>query len=125
MTAATPLFVVAIIQARMNSLRLPGKAMLEIQGRTILGHVADRLHRCTTIDGLYVATSTDTHDDAIAAFAATEGISLHRGSPDDVAAHLRDAVTAATADALVRINADSPLIDTAIIDHAVTLFRLA
>jgi len=115
--------IVATIQVRMSSSRLPGKALCNVCGRTILGHVVDRLRQCKTIDGLWIATSTDRADEAIAAFAKREGINLYRGSLEDVAGRLLNAAQAAAADALVRINADSPLIDPAIVDRAVTLYR--
>jgi spore coat polysaccharide biosynthesis protein SpsF len=115
--------IVAIIQVRMNSSRLPGKAMCNVRGRTILGHVVDRLRQCNAIDGLMLATSTHPADDAVAEFAEAEGLSLHRGSLDDVANRLLNAALEAEACALVRINADSPLIDPAIVDRAVTLYR--
>lgn len=119
-----PRTIVAVLQVRMSSSRLPGKAMRQAQGRSILGHVLDRVRQCKAIDGLCIATSTDRTDDAIADFAKTEGAGLHRGSLDDVAGRMFDAATAFNADALVRVNADSPLIDPAIIDHAVDMFRV-
>ena len=107
----------------MNSSRLPGKAMRGLRGRTILGHVVDRLRLCRTLDGLWIATSTDYADDAIEAFARSEGVRLYRGTLHDVAGRLLKAARAAGADALVRISADSPLIDPAIVDRAVILYR--
>ena len=107
----------------MSSRRLPGKALRAIRGRALLGHVVDRVRRCRTIDSLLIATSTDPDDDAIAEFARTEAVALYRGALDDVAGRLLSAAVAAQADALVRINADSPLIDPAIVDQAVELYR--
>src|SRR5262249_55762759 len=110
--------IVAVLQVRMSSRRLPGKALRAIRGRALLGHVVDRVRRCCTIDGLLIATSTDPDDDAIAEFARTEAVELYRGALDDVAGRLLNAALAAQADALVRISADSPLIDPAIVDRA-------
>lgn len=107
----------------MSSRRLPGKALRPIQGRALLGHVVDRVRRCRTINGLRIATSSNSDDDAIAEFARTEAVELHRGALDNVAGRLLDAAVAAQADALVRISADSPLIDPAIVDQAVELYR--
>jgi spore coat polysaccharide biosynthesis protein SpsF len=107
----------------MSSERLPGKALRRIHGRALLGHVVDRLRRCRNIDGLRVATSTRADDDAIAEFADAEGLEVYRGALDDVARRLLHAAVAGQADALVRINADSPLIDSAIVDRAVELYR--
>jgi spore coat polysaccharide biosynthesis protein SpsF len=107
----------------MSSRRLAGKALRAIRGRALLGHVVDRMRRSRTIDGLLIATSTAPEDDAIAEFTQTEGVELYRGALDDVAGRLLNAALAARAGALVRINADSPLIDPAIVDRAVELFR--
>lgn len=115
--------IVAVLQVRMSSRRLPGKALRTIRGRALLGHVVDRVRRCRAIDGLRIATSTDPDDDGIAQFARTEAVELYRGALDDVAGRLLNAAVAAQADALVRISADSPLIDPAIVDRAVELYR--
>jgi len=115
--------IVAVLQVRMSSRRLPGKALRAIQGRPLLGHVVDRVRRCRAIDGLWIATSIDPGDDAIVEFARTEAVELYRGALDDVASRLLGAAVAARADALVRVNADSPLIDPAIVDQAVELYR--
>lgn len=115
--------VIAIIQARMNSERLPGKAMRHLVGRALLQHVLDRLKRCATVDGLWIATSTSSFDDAIADFAKQAGAGLYRGELDNVAKRMLGAATAASAGALVRINGDSPLIDPEIVDNAVALYR--
>lgn len=123
MSEIHPQFIVAVIQARMSSSRLPGKAMRTIQGRSLLGHVVDRVRRCRSIDGLWIATSINADDDAVASFAQSEGLKLHRGPLDDVAGRLLCAARIAGAQALVRITADSPLVDPAIVDQAVTLFR--
>jgi spore coat polysaccharide biosynthesis protein SpsF len=115
--------IVAILQVRMSSRRLPGKALRAIRGRALLGHVVDRVRCCRSIDGLWIATSTDPDDDAIAEFARMGAVELYRGALDDVASRLLNAGRAAQADALVRINADSPLIDPAIVDRAVEIYR--
>lgn len=119
----SPQSIIAVLQVRMSSRRLPGKALRAIRGRALLGHVVDRMRLCRTIDGLRIATSTDRADDAIAEFARTEDVDLYRGALDDVAGRLLNAAVAARADALVRISADSPLIDPAIVDRAVELYR--
>lgn len=115
--------IVAVLQVRMSSRRLPGKALRTIRGRVLLGHVVDRVRRCRTIDGLWIATSTAPDDDAIAEFARMEAVDLYRGALDDVASRLLNAALAGQADALVRINADSPLIDPGIVDQAVETYR--
>jgi spore coat polysaccharide biosynthesis protein SpsF len=115
--------VVAVVQARMSSARLPGKVLREVRGRPLLAYLIDRLRRCNVLDGVVIATSTGRDDDPIAAFARTNLIDCHRGSLDDVAFRLLSAARAAGADALVRISGDSPLIDPAIVDRAVDIYR--
>jgi spore coat polysaccharide biosynthesis protein SpsF len=117
------LSIIAVIQVRMSSNRLPGKAMRLIGGRALLGHVLDRVRRCQFVDGLSIATSTSSDDDPVVAFAEAEGVMVYRGPLDDVAGRLVEAGRAAGAEAIVRISADSPLIDPEIVDHAVSLFR--
>ena len=85
----------------MSSRRLPGKALRAIRGRALLGHVVDRVRRCRSIDGLWIATSTDPGDDAVAEFARAEAVERYRGALDDVAGRLLGAAEAARADALV------------------------
>ena len=107
----------------MTSQRLPGKVMRKIVGKSILQHMLDRLQRCTTIDGLWIATSTDATDDPIAEFASQSRVNIYRGDLNDVASRILGAARTANADAVVRISGDSPLIDPAIVDRAVALYR--
>jgi spore coat polysaccharide biosynthesis protein SpsF len=107
----------------MNSKRLPGKVMRQLAGRAVLQHILDRLQRCTTIDGICIATSVNPADDVIADFATHVDVDLYRGELDNVAERMLGAATAAKADALVRINGDSPLIDPEIVDSAVALYH--
>ena len=115
--------IVVVVQARMSSQRFPGKVLTDVLGAPMLGHLLDRLKQCEGIDGLVVATSNGAEDAAIAAYAAGRGIACHRGSLDDVASRLIGAAEAMDADALVRVSGDSPLLDSAVVDEAVALFR--
>ena len=117
--------VVAVVTVRMSSRRLPGKAMRGLLGRPVLGHVVDRLRRARDLEGLLVATSDRRDDDVVAEWAAAEGLDLHRGALDDLAGRILEAGRAARAEAVVRISGDSPLIDPAIVDRAVGLYRTA
>lgn len=115
-------FVLAILQARMSSSRLPGKVLKPIMGRPMLGRHIDRLKRCSTIDRLVVATSADEGDDAIAAFCAAEGVGCHRGPLQDVLARYESAARANDpVDHVVRLTGDCPLADPAIIDRVVRM----
>ncbi|PKN08822.1 MAG: hypothetical protein CVU73_06200 [Deltaproteobacteria bacterium HGW-Deltaproteobacteria-8] len=113
-----------IVQARMSSSRLPGKVLREVRGRALLGHLLDGLRQAKGPDTLLVATSVDPSDDAVEQFCRAEGARCWRGPLDDVAARFLGAAEAASLDAAVRICADSPLLDPALVDQAVALFRL-
>jgi spore coat polysaccharide biosynthesis protein SpsF len=115
--------VVAIVQARFSSRRLPGKVLAPIAGRPMLGVLIERLSRCAGLDGICIATSNDASDDAVAAFCSSVGIDCHRGSLDDVAKRLLDAAEASEADAFVRVNGDSPLIDPQLVSRGVIACR--
>ena len=111
--------VAAVIQARMGSSRLPGKVLLPLAGRPVLWHVVHRLRRCRTVDVIALATSTAPADDALAAFAAAEGIACVRGPEDDVLARYLLAADALGADVVVRVTGDAPLLDPAMLDAMV------
>ena len=115
--------VVAIIQARMGSSRLPGKTMADVEGQPMLGHVVDRVRRARRVDQVVVATSTAPSDDIIASFCEKTGIPCHRGSETDVLDRFYQAARAEHADTIVRITADCPLIDPVIIDSVVEQFQ--
>lgn len=111
--------IVAIVQARMGSTRLPGKVLMPLAGRPLLWHVVHRLRQCETPDAIVIATSTEPRDDAIAEFAAQEGIALFRGSETHVLSRFAAVASGHGADIVVRVNADAPLIDPQLTDHLV------
>lgn len=111
--------VVAIIQARMGSKRLPGKVLMPLAGKPLLWHTIHRLRKCKSLNTIVVATSSLPENDAIAAFTEGEGIPLYRGSEEDVLARFAACASAFEADVIVRVNADAPLIDPALIDKLV------
>ena len=113
----------AVVQARMGSTRLPGKMLMELDGHPALDYLLERLRHAETLDAVIVATSIEPADDAIAGHCAAAGVACHRGAHDDVATRLLEAAEAAGLDALVRVNGDSPLLDQALVDRGVRLFR--
>jgi spore coat polysaccharide biosynthesis protein SpsF len=114
--------VVAIIQARMGSSRLPGKVLADIHGQTMLWRVVQRTQAAETLDDVVVATTTEAADDAIAAFCEEHGARCFRGSEDDVLDRYYQAAIRHNAHAIVRITSDCPLIDPEIIDKTVRAF---
>ena len=115
--------VVAVVQARLSSQRLPGKILRELRGQPSIDYLLDALAKTAGLDGVVLATSTDPSDDATAAHARARGLPCHRGSLTHVAERLLNAAQEQGADALVRLSGDSPLLDPALVDQAVWLFR--
>ena len=103
--------VVAIIQARMSSSRLPGKIMADIEGYPMLFHIVERARRITEIDDLVIATTTQKSDDLVEQWAKTNGVNFFRGSGEDVLKRYFEAALKYNAGIVVRICADSPLFD--------------
>jgi len=114
--------IVAIIQARMGSTRLPGKVLADVAGRSMLARVWERLSRAATIDRVMVATTTEPPDRAVAAECDRLGAPCFRGSPWDVLGRYHDAAAACGAGIVVRVTADCPLIDPDVVDRVVHAF---
>jgi spore coat polysaccharide biosynthesis protein SpsF len=114
--------VVAIIQARMSSTRLPGKALLDLAGEPMLGRVINRLSRAQLVDDLVVATSIEAIDDVIEKFCHSRHVDCLRGSADDVLDRYYRAATARAAEVVVRITSDCPLIDPELVDRVIKAF---
>lgn len=117
--------IVAIVQARMSSTRLPGKVLAEIEGIPMLEILLNRLSSAKFVDEIVVATSTLDSDDPISSLVTSLGINVHRGSIDDVRSRFVEAATKTNADAIVRITGDCPLTDPQIVDGAIEKFKLS
>ena len=111
--------VVAIIQGRMSSSRLPGKILADIDGQPMLQRVFIRTSRAATLDEVIFATTTDASDDPVAEYCDFSGIPFTRGSLYDVLDRYYQAAKSAKADVVVRITADCPVIDPDLIDDVV------
>lgn len=114
--------MLAVIQARMTSTRFPGKVLVPLHGRPVLSHVLDHVAAADRIDDVVVATSIDASDDPIDAAVRAEGFVVVRGPLHDVAARFVEVLRVMRARAFVRVSADSPLIDPAVIDAVVEGF---
>jgi spore coat polysaccharide biosynthesis protein SpsF len=115
--------VAAVIQARMSSSRLPGKVLLPLAGRPILDWVFRAARASQEVDEVVLATSTDRTDDSLATFAEKMGVRCVRGPLDDVLSRFLLAASETSADAVVRLTADCPLLDPALIDSTVSIWR--
>ena len=115
--------MLVIVQARLSSSRLPGKVLKDLGGRPMLAWTLERVRAAKLVSKLVVATSTQPDDDAVADFCAREGVTCHRGPLDNVAERFAIALRVEKADAFLRITGDAPLIDPAVIDAAIALYR--
>ncbi|HUE64870.1 MAG TPA: NTP transferase domain-containing protein [Rhizomicrobium sp.] len=111
--------VVAVIQARMGSTRLPGKVLKPIAGKALLWHIVHRLKVCHLLEDIAVATSVNPADEAIVEWCNQEGVTVVRGPEDDVLARFARAAEKLDADIIVRVSSDAPFIDAGFVDHLV------
>lgn len=114
--------VVVILQARTGSSRLPGKMLLPLAGRPLLGYLLERLRAGATIWPVIVATGDGPGDDRLSTIAEAYGAAVFRGSEVDVLDRVYRAAVANAADLVVRLCGDNPLVDPAAVDRAVALF---
>ena len=116
--------ILAILQARVSSTRLPGKVLKPLLGRPMLARQIERLHRSRRIDSLVLATSTHSTDDPLERLAAECGVRCYRGSLEDVLDRFYQAAQTSRPlpDHLVRVTGDCPLIDPSIIDELIEFY---
>lgn len=114
--------IVAIIQARMGSTRLPGKILKKVNGRPLLSYQLERLQQSNYINDLVIATTIDEKDDLIVEFCKKNNILWYRGLEDDVLARYYETAKAFKADAIVRITSDCPIIDVQVVDKTIQYF---
>jgi spore coat polysaccharide biosynthesis protein SpsF len=114
--------VVAIIQARVGSTRLPGKVLAHLAGEPMLARVVNRSRRAQTFDEVVIATTSQPGDDAIVEMCVSREWPYFRGSEDDVLDRYYQTAIMYRAEAVVRITSDCPLIDPKIIDRVVQVF---
>ncbi|MCJ7696472.1 MAG: glycosyltransferase family protein [Anaerolineaceae bacterium] len=114
--------IIAIVQGRMGSNRLPGKILLDIGGQPMLARVVNRTRRARFIEQVVVATTLDPSDDPVEEFCRQKGYPCYRGDLFDVLDRYYQAALIYQADVVVRITADCPVIDPAEIDRIVEAF---
>ena len=113
--------ILAILQARMSSSRLPGKVLAPILGEPMIARQIERLRRAERIDRLVIATSDQPDDDELAAEAGRIGCDVFRGALDDVLERYYRCATAQAPlpDHVVRLTGDCPLADPGLIDRLI------
>lgn len=115
--------VVAAVQVRMGSSRLPGKPLIPVAGKPLLEHLVDRLAMCRELDHIVIATSTKPENDVIEKFCTEKGVQFFRGSENDVLGRMLGALTDCDATVGVEVFGDCPLIDPFIVDDMIRLFK--
>ena len=113
--------ILALVQARLSSTRLPGKVLLPLAGAPLLLRQIERVARARRLDQIVVATSQDATDDPLVEALGRAGITVHRGPLADVLARFVGALETWPADHVVRLTGDCPLIDAEVIDATVDL----
>lgn len=108
--------LVAVLQARVSSTRLPGKVLADVCGAPMIARQIERIRLSRMLDGLVVATSEDPSDDPLAAIASNLGVAVHRGSLNDVLSRYAGVVRETRPQHVVRLTGDCPLIDPDVID---------
>ena len=114
--------IIASVQVRMGSSRLPGKVMRSVLSRPLLGYLLDRLRLSKTLDGIVVATSTAVENDVIVEFCRKERVACFRGSETDVLDRTLQSLKSMAATVGVEVFGDGPLIDPVIIDQVVDYY---
>lgn len=111
-----------IIQARMGSTRLTGKVMKDLEGKTVLEHVINRVRQSKMIDEIIIATTIHDRDDVIETEALGCGVKAYRGSEDDVLARYYYTAKENDLEVVVRITSDCPLIDPKVLDEIIQCY---
>lgn len=114
--------IVATIEARMTSIRLPGKVMLPFVGKPDLEIMIERLAKSRTIDQIVVATTLNHKDEPIIKLCRELDTPFYRGNEEDVLKRLVEAAQSVSADIVVETTSDCPVIDWRHVDHLVNLF---
>lgn len=113
---------VAIIQARMGSTRLPGKVLMDLGGKTVLARVVQRVQRSRRVDEVVVATTESKQDTVLMEECERLGVLAIRGSSDDVLDRYWRAARERSAEIVIRVTSDCPLIDPELVDETVRVF---
>lgn len=114
--------VVALIQCRMGSTRLPQKVMMDLQGKPVIGKIYDRLKYCNTVDQIVICTADTPQNEPIVRYAQDNGLDCYAGSENDLVDRIYQMAKRFNADAVVRVTADCPLVDPKLVDQLVEAY---
>src|SRR3989339_300393 len=114
--------IVATIEARMTSSRLPGKVLLPAAGKPMLWHLFHRLKQVPSLNEIVLATTINHDDDVLIDFAEENQLVYYRGSENDVMQRVIDAASSVNADIVVEITGDCPIIDSGIVEQCIRMF---
>ena len=109
------------LQARMSSARFPGKMLAPFRGQPLIRHVIAAIERALPDASMILTTSDDPTDDPLARYVETLGVTVFRGSLDDVFERFRRCVAAYPCEWILRLSGDSPLLDAGVL-HAAASF---
>ena len=115
--------ILGIIQARMGSSRFPGKVLANLAGRPLLLHVVRRLQRSARVSRVIVAATGGPGDDVLERFCESHQVAIFRGSEQDVLDRYYRLALAEGAQTIVRVTADCPMLDAAIVDRVIDEFE--
>ncbi|MEQ8284637.1 NTP transferase domain-containing protein [Thalassospira sp.] len=115
--------IFGLVQARMGSSRLPGKVMKPLLGNPLVGHIFDRLGMLQGLEGIILATTSDRRNYPLVKYAMERGVVVHQETAeDDITGRLYHAAHASGADAILKVNADCPLVDIRIMQDLLNKF---
>ena len=114
--------VVASIEARMGSSRLPGKVLMDINGESAIKREVDRIRQCRHVDDIVLATTLEPIDDELVVWAKSQNLKYYRGSENDVLARVISAHRMMHTDVIVELTGDCPLLDHKIVDLGIASF---
>jgi len=116
--------IVAVVQARLSSSRLPNKMLLDLAGKPVLARTLERVQAIPEVDTVILATSTSDEDRQLQDLANELSVQVYAGSLDDVLDRVYCAAKLASAGTIMRITGDCPLLDPAVCQETLTVFKL-
>ena len=115
--------VIIIVQARMGSKRLPGKSLIDIAGKPLIGHLFDSLVQALPIDQIFLATTSLPEDFQLGEYIESKGISIHFGDSEDVASRYCEILENNPAEYFFRVCGDTPLYDYRLIEQGLSILN--